>query len=347
MYLLNSARFSLESQPLTDEDLLTVLTSRGGPTVEPGDRRLLEELQSIDPSYDPELRLPPRTVNALREILGESDSYYGWVIRHKELADRFAVDVGRAMVLSGLEFRLFDRIAANLTRMAFQKFSIGVIFEIDVAGKPIQLEELGNRIGLDGTALPFGAEGIPPLRISYADGRGSVQLELKMDPAGNRLRWYPRGLSRRRKRHLELVEELNSALEDFGDRVQWMECYRSAKPRPVLDSETRRAVVESIFHICADLNDPLALRSGIYFGDDSLTLKDGKSKLVFERCLDCEHPVSVSIHYAEGASDRFRGSCEGDAESADRILQRAHANSGCEGLLATSSTPGVSFSVIG
>lgn len=174
----------------------------------------------------------------------------------------------------------------------------------------------------------------------------TVELRLISSDIGDAY-WSLRGASALKKSHVALRDQLQNATNDFHSRLKWVEEYEGTKHRPAFDFDDAQEVIRNLDRICEVGQNPVALRTGAVFADDSLPLIATNGRVEFDRCLDCDVAVMLSADYEGPASVELQDLIAEVCYEVGKYLQGIHSHSGCPGLLATCSQTGVSFSVIG
>lgn len=214
-----------------------------------------------------------------------------------EATPRVRLDVAKAMVLSsGRDNRKlgwFDGVAAKAMEIKFWEFARKEFgYFVGPRGGSISFDDLRR-----GELRPFMSttEREPsPVDFDFHSKQGRVSLRLSIDGKWM-ASWELRGLSKLKKSHLQLRDELQKIIADYELRKEWMKDYLDLDFSPGLlgrDIETVRRCLSSYFP-GADFDLSL-LRTGRRFQGDFIQLNSATSAHL-GRCVSCEEIVFLEV----------------------------------------------------
>lgn len=350
MYLLSYDR---------DAELRTkaqrALMGRGGVQ----DRELLAKIHELKPDYTAKAHLDFETRSLLKEINGNrrqlngesyGKSYYGKAI---DSAQRFRI--AHAMYLADIEFGLLDEISMSLTESVFEDFAAGAEWSFRTPNQfgdeeRVSWEEF--RRGFlnwhlhpawpeDGEAIATSNE----LLFEFYAGRKRVNLRFVIDKLNGQASWRLRGASRFKKTHIVLVDELNTVLKDFQERLAWL---KKIKRYPGLDSyelNRVRSALEIFYPKGFDLS---CIQAGLSLGDEPVILDSGDARAYVVRCDRCEYPMLMEIirrPFSDGLwTDPLATRRHVTEERVNSALSHFHRETGCSNSYGISSRTGLSLS---
>lgn len=201
------------------------------------DMRYLELAKTLDPDFQAEKFLSIKTRGVLEDLQGRSEGrgYYRSQHSLNRLRPDMVLGAAQAMVLADRGYGLFDELCVSLLEEVFSErypglraycftvsTSIGAYSWEDLfrPGAPFAGYLLPGRdlIALDGTKREL------PRGLTLKHGKETVALGLKAVP-GEGVYWSLRGVSRIKFAHIDLVEKLNGAMDDYRDRLKRMDEY--------------------------------------------------------------------------------------------------------------------------
>ena len=291
-----------------------------------------------------------RTTRVLSELIGVEHEGIGYaeLFRSIGLTPKDRREVGRAMVLADMEFGLIDELVWNGFRSAFSDFASYRDYSFSVGKqKKLTADELKEYFAPYFLPAEKRIDPPVPLRLKLRMGKTTVDLEFQPGDAAGAI-WIDRSFKLRPKQNDELLRDLNWSLDDFRQRLDWMENYRKADALPGIDSRVRSELSSAIrkTYSCSypDLDYIMA---GIYFEGESTAVKIGERHSGFAgRCGDCQQIVALDIYRKPSYSlekevdwsSSYRDSAADDV--IDELLQDAHRARGCEGSHYISSRNG-------
>jgi len=340
----------------------------------------LKRIKAIDPGYDFEPTLSHDTQKTLQILLdipssmSEEErgfrsmgimSYRGTLFPsdQKLMSNLQRRNVAKAMVLSEIEFGFFDLICAQDLKTAFSTLGGEATFSgtaLTVGGKyrskfgPLSWDEFlagplsSYFLPTRNMVSPEGVER-PDLMLTLDTPQGKVYLELAVKAVGTPgLRWYTRSLSGFKKEHAKLVDKLNASLDDYAERLNWLELYKSAPVKEGLSSSqlhTVKAEFNTFYKSSYAEYSGLLLR-GISFGDDPLVF-DRTSRGYILRCEICSRIAAiemVSNYHIDnrGWNDPTLSRSTVVENRVNKPLKRFHSESGCGGKTAANPRTGES-----
>ena len=301
-----------------------------------------EKLAQSDPFAEPSTsaNLGPVTRTMLLEYKGKAGIYqvthYG-----RELDSSTKMQIGRAMVLTGREFGKLDEIVLNLFRATFQKHQRADRLSYSSPSTAVPNFDYSYLERVFKDYLRPGLSHAHPYELKWRSALGAVHLEL--GELNGKLYWSLRGPSRLRGAHRAVLAELNRALDDYAQRLEWMARYRHSEPKPGLGTNAIAAVRAELKNFYGRPLDLSGLEPGVSFGDDPVVLStdSGETRAFFSRCELCELPAAVEIRTSysslsadfdekvDWSSSRDTFSSSFPENTVNRLLQRNHKQSGC------------------
>lgn len=312
-------------------------------------KRQASELAQSDPFKDPEIsaKLGPVTRSILLEYRGKAGIYQ--VTHYKKHVDsRTQMEIGRAMVLRGREFGLLDEIVLDIFKSTFYRYlrANSLSFSSPSTAQPSFDYGYLERIFED--YLVAGRSFVAPYELKWKSSMGTVYLQLEEHKG--KLRWSVRGTSAIRSAHRTFAYELNSILNDYEDRLQWMERYRNSEPKPGLGTKPLAELRKELKTYFSRPFDLSGLEPGVSFGDEPVILDrryDEGIRGYVARCESCDRPAFMEVicsYPREGridwASSKDTFTSKLPEQDASKILLRDHQQSGCSWKFARSSRTG-------
>lgn len=321
-------------------------------------RDIREYRDRIDPGAAAGQYLGHRTTRTLEELngIGSEHGVDHWsLFKVLDLSSTDRREIGRAMVLADRRFGAIDEIAWNGFLDAFKDFASHRDYSFSV-GREKKLSTAELRVFFESYFIPAGDSGysMPSLRIKLRLKSNTVDLEFRTD-ALEGAAWVDRSFTVRPARNAALLKELNGVLENFRQRLEWMERYRASKPLPGISDELRYAVSQALreSYRCGYPNLD-SLRPGIYFEDEDFGVKIDEGKRGFPgRCVACQQIVAFDVYrlpnYAysqkvEWSSKDAVAHWDSD-DRLDPLLQEAHRARGCKTRRYISSRNGKEMSL--
>lgn len=344
----------------------------------------LKRIRTIDPGYDFEPTLSHETQKTLQILLGIPSSmseeergfrssgfltYRGTLFpaEPKLMSNLQRRNVARAMVLSEIDFGFFDAICVQDFEAIFSTLGSEATFSgtaLTVGGKyrskfgPLDWDEFLSG-PLSSYLLPtrrmVSPEGVerPDLMLTIGTPQGKISLELAVKAVGAPgLRWSTRSISGLKKDHGKLVDRLNAVLDDYAERLNWLESYRSMPVKEGLSPSQLKAVESEMNTFFRDSYPEYSiLLKGISFGDDPLIFDDNRRGYIL-RCETCSRIAAIEII----SNYQFQNIDWSDhtlhrsmvvEKHVNKPLKRFHSESGCSGKNAVSSRTGGSTSING
>jgi len=317
-----------------------------------------KRLKSLDRAYDWDNPLSGLTQDIIDELHGKSKGEYASRIYGKKLTVLERHDVARAMVVAEQKYGLLDRISANLTEKALWDFSLdgrrdAPFLTISTRGGAFSWKQLLRDplkdYSLGGRGRWSDVPGSEPiarkdskLELLLADGNGPVKLKLSVLQGDQGLRWSLRGSSVYRAEHRELLSKLNAILEDYAERLRWMQQYRDGWAVPAVADEQIKKI-EHELSIYYDLKpralDQLRQRMLLAKTDEPIEINRRYSpvRIYLIRCSECGRVSKLDIKECLGSRVPKDWSKRSDLlytpslalEDCNPILSEAHRASSC------------------
>jgi len=319
----------------------------------------LQLAQRLDPDFRPQKMLPRQTRGILEQLQGREGAkdYYRFQDPLERMDPELMLNTARAMVLADRGYGLLDELCASLLEATFNSAypglraycfamasSLGGYSWQDLVRGPLASYFLPGRdlIALDGTRREL------PSGLVLKHGKETVALGFRALP-GRGIHWAPRGLSRLKSSHINLVEKLNQVMVDYDDRLKRMDEYLTGPRNAGITSEEERELAELLrmFKGC----DLTGLAPGKSFGDSPIYL-DRTHRGFHVRCESCGAPVELQIvRGSDSLSDEDWKNRHRSVHlttyysQVSNRLAEIHSSRGCSGTTAVSSRTGEQITI--